>query len=53
MFFLSKDSVGDLMIRNIQLNHAGKYTCTVQTLMETLSASAEIIVRGKSVNSKN
>uniref|UniRef100_A0A8C6VDF9 Contactin 6 n=1 Tax=Naja naja TaxID=35670 RepID=A0A8C6VDF9_NAJNA len=40
------DSVGDLMIRNIQLNHAGKYTCTVQTLMDTLSASAEVIVRG-------
>ncbi|XP_034296428.1 contactin-6-like isoform X4 [Pantherophis guttatus] len=40
------DSVGDLMIRNIQLNHAGKYMCTVQTLMDTLSASAEIIVRG-------
>ncbi|XP_063148906.1 contactin-6 [Candoia aspera] len=40
------ESVGDLMIRNIQLNHSGKYTCTVQTSMDILSESAEIIVRG-------
>uniref|UniRef100_A0A8C6VAA4 Contactin 6 n=1 Tax=Naja naja TaxID=35670 RepID=A0A8C6VAA4_NAJNA len=46
MTHFERDSVGDLMIRNIQLNHAGKYTCTVQTLMDTLSASAEVIVRG-------
>ncbi|KAM6468634.1 contactin-6 isoform 2-T2 [Liasis olivaceus] len=40
------ESVGDLMIRNIQLKHSGKYTCTVQTSMDILSESAEIIVRG-------
>uniref|UniRef100_A0A2K6K4X3 Contactin 6 n=1 Tax=Rhinopithecus bieti TaxID=61621 RepID=A0A2K6K4X3_RHIBE len=40
------DSVGDLMIRNIQLNHSGKYLCTVQTTLESLSAVADIIVRG-------
>ncbi|XP_053159063.1 contactin-6 isoform X2 [Hemicordylus capensis] len=40
------ESVGDLMIRNIQLNHSGKYTCTVQTAMDILSETAEIIVRG-------
>uniref|UniRef100_A0A803SSH1 Contactin 6 n=1 Tax=Anolis carolinensis TaxID=28377 RepID=A0A803SSH1_ANOCA len=39
------ESVGDLMIRNIQLNHSGKYTCTVQTAMDILSETAEIIVR--------
>ncbi|KAF7250092.1 Contactin-6 [Varanus komodoensis] len=39
------ESVGDLMIRNIQLNHSGKYTCTVKTAMDILSETAEIIVR--------
>lgn len=37
------------MIRNIQLNHSGKYRCTVQTAMDNLSETAEIIVRGKSI----
>ncbi|XP_012510633.1 PREDICTED: contactin-6-like [Propithecus coquereli] len=41
-----EESVGDLMIRNIQLNHSGKYLCTVQTTLESLSAVADIIVRG-------
>nr|XP_023422333.1 contactin-6 [Cavia porcellus] len=40
------ESVGDLMIRNIQLSHSGKYLCTVQTTLESLSAVADIIVRG-------
>uniref|UniRef100_A0A8C2YNV9 Contactin 6 n=1 Tax=Chinchilla lanigera TaxID=34839 RepID=A0A8C2YNV9_CHILA len=40
------ESVGDLMIRNIQLSHSGKYLCTVQTTLERLSAVADIIVRG-------
>ncbi|KAM6169811.1 contactin-6 isoform 2-T2 [Rhynchocyon petersi] len=40
------ESVGDLMIRNIQLSHSGKYMCTVQTTLEILSAVADIIVRG-------
>uniref|UniRef100_A0A8C5KKF8 Contactin 6 n=1 Tax=Jaculus jaculus TaxID=51337 RepID=A0A8C5KKF8_JACJA len=40
------ESVGDLMIRNIQLSHSGKYLCTVQTALEHLSAMADIIVRG-------
>uniref|UniRef100_A0A8D1CFD6 Contactin 6 n=1 Tax=Sus scrofa TaxID=9823 RepID=A0A8D1CFD6_PIG len=39
------ESVGDLMIRNIQLNHSGKYLCTVKTTLENLSAVADIIVR--------
>ncbi|XP_074168309.1 contactin-6 isoform X2 [Rhinolophus sinicus] len=40
------ESVGDLMIRNIQLSHSGKYLCMVQTTLESLSAVADIIVRG-------
>lgn len=35
------------MIRNIQLSHSGKYLCTVQTTLESLSAVADIIVRGE------
>lgn len=45
--FCLQESVGDLMIRNIQLGHSGKYLCTVQTTLERLSAVADIIVRGE------
>uniref|UniRef100_H3AWY2 Contactin 4 n=1 Tax=Latimeria chalumnae TaxID=7897 RepID=H3AWY2_LATCH len=41
-----QDSAGDLMIRNIQLKHAGKYVCMVQTSVDMLSAAADLIVRG-------
>uniref|UniRef100_A0A7N4V5R7 Contactin 6 n=1 Tax=Sarcophilus harrisii TaxID=9305 RepID=A0A7N4V5R7_SARHA len=40
------ESVGDLMIREIQLNHSGKYVCMVETTLDNLSAVADIIVRG-------
>ncbi|EDL91468.1 contactin 4, isoform CRA_c [Rattus norvegicus] len=40
-----QDSAGDLMIRNIQLKHAGKYVCMVQTSVDKLSAAADLIVR--------
>ncbi|XP_066100838.1 LOW QUALITY PROTEIN: contactin-6 [Saccopteryx bilineata] len=40
------EATGDLMIRNIQLSHSGKYLCTVTTALESLSAAADIIVRG-------
>ncbi|XP_014001305.1 contactin-3 [Salmo salar] len=39
-------TAGDLMIRNIQLNHAGKYICVVDTDVESLSAVAILIVKG-------
>lgn len=42
-----QDSAGDLMIRNIQLQHAGKYVCVVQTSVDQLSAAAGLIVRGR------
>ncbi|XP_043406938.1 contactin-4 isoform X4 [Chelonia mydas] len=41
-----QDSAGDLMIRSIQLKHAGKYVCMVQTTVDKLSATADLIVRG-------
>lgn len=37
---------GDLMIRNIQLNHGGKYICVVDTDVERLSVSAILVVKG-------
>uniref|UniRef100_A0A3B3TX27 Contactin-4-like n=1 Tax=Poecilia latipinna TaxID=48699 RepID=A0A3B3TX27_9TELE len=37
---------GDLMVRNIQLRHSGKYVCMVHTDVDTLSAAADLIVRG-------
>uniref|UniRef100_A0A3P9PX63 Contactin 3b n=1 Tax=Poecilia reticulata TaxID=8081 RepID=A0A3P9PX63_POERE len=37
---------GDLMIRNIQLSHGGKYVCVVDTDVENLSTSAILVVKG-------
>ncbi|KAJ3587155.1 hypothetical protein NHX12_013545, partial [Muraenolepis orangiensis] len=38
-------SAGDLMIRNVDLNHAGKYICVVDTDVESLSAVAVLVVK--------
>lgn len=35
------------MIRNIQLKHAGKYTCAVQTKVDSVSIATDVVVRGK------
>ncbi|XP_074951729.1 contactin-6-like isoform X4 [Phalacrocorax aristotelis] len=43
---IGRESVGDLMIRNIQLHHSGKYVCMVQTTLDSQSATVDIIVRG-------
>uniref|UniRef100_A0A8C0VHZ9 Contactin 6 n=1 Tax=Cyanistes caeruleus TaxID=156563 RepID=A0A8C0VHZ9_CYACU len=43
---IGRESAGDLMIRNIQLHHSGKYVCMVQTSLDSQSAAADIIVRG-------
>ncbi|KAJ8257784.1 hypothetical protein GJAV_G00189650, partial [Gymnothorax javanicus] len=42
----TKESIGDLVIVNGQLRHAGKYTCTAQTVVDSTSASARLVVRG-------
>ncbi|MED6290336.1 Contactin-3 [Characodon lateralis] len=39
-------SAGDIMIRNIQLSHAGKYTCAVQTKVDSVSIATDVVVRG-------
>uniref|UniRef100_A0A452H472 Contactin-1 n=1 Tax=Gopherus agassizii TaxID=38772 RepID=A0A452H472_9SAUR len=37
---------GEMRIKNVQLQHAGRYTCTAQTIVDNSSASADLIVRG-------
>ncbi|XP_066559318.1 contactin-2 isoform X2 [Amia ocellicauda] len=41
-----KETVGDLTIVNGQLGHAGTYMCTAQTVVDSASASAKLVVRG-------
>lgn len=45
--FFQQSSSGDLMIRNIQLKHSGKYVCMVQTGVDSVSSAADLIVRGR------
>ncbi|KAM9807942.1 contactin-1a [Neosynchiropus ocellatus] len=37
---------GELLIKNAELKHAGKYTCTAQTIVDNATASANLVVRG-------
>lgn len=46
-FLLWQRSAGDIMIRNIQPKHAGKYTCAVQTKVDSVSIATDVVVRGK------
>uniref|UniRef100_A0A8C1JFJ8 Contactin 2 n=1 Tax=Cyprinus carpio TaxID=7962 RepID=A0A8C1JFJ8_CYPCA len=39
-------TIGDLLIVNGQLSHAGTYTCTAQTVVDSAVASAKLVVRG-------
>lgn len=39
-------SNGELLIKNVQLKHAGQYTCTAQTPVDNVTASASLVVRG-------
>uniref|UniRef100_A0A670JG64 Contactin-3 n=1 Tax=Podarcis muralis TaxID=64176 RepID=A0A670JG64_PODMU len=41
-----RSASGDLMIRNIQLKHSGKYVCMVKTEVDSVSSAADLIVRG-------
>ncbi|KAG9490214.1 contactin-1 isoform X2 [Eleutherodactylus coqui] len=36
----------ELIIRNVQLKHAGRYTCTAQSIVDNSTASADLVVRG-------
>lgn len=41
-------SSGELLIKDAQLKHAGCYTCTAQTPVDNVTASACLVVRGES-----
>ncbi len=40
-------SSSELVISNTQLRHAGRYSCTAQTPVDNITASAELVVRGQ------
>lgn len=40
-------SNGALLIKNAELKHAGRYTCTAQTPIDNATASAHLVVRGE------
>ncbi|XP_049626577.1 contactin-2 isoform X2 [Suncus etruscus] len=42
----SKETVGDLTLLNAQLRHGGKYTCTAQTVVDSVSKEATVLIRG-------
>uniref|UniRef100_A0A674NRD4 Contactin-5 n=1 Tax=Takifugu rubripes TaxID=31033 RepID=A0A674NRD4_TAKRU len=44
--YIQTSSTVDLMIRNILLRHAGRYGCRAQTSADTVTAEAELLVRG-------
>ena len=47
-FVQNGSSYGELLIKNVQLKHAGRYTCTAQTPVDNVTASAHLVVRGES-----
>lgn len=43
---LNGSSNGELLIKNVQLRHAGNYSCTAQTPVDNVTVSAYLLVRG-------
>lgn len=43
----SEDGVGDLRIKNVQIWHEGRYTCTAQTVVDNDTAYCDLKVVGK------
>lgn len=43
------ESSGDLLIKNVQVKHAGRYSCTVQTIVDNATAEADVFVKGSYV----
>uniref|UniRef100_A0A8B9L3H4 Contactin 1b n=1 Tax=Astyanax mexicanus TaxID=7994 RepID=A0A8B9L3H4_ASTMX len=44
---LGEENSGNLLIKNIQVAHAGEYSCTAQTIVDNVTASANIFVIGR------
>ncbi|XP_006834152.1 PREDICTED: contactin-2 [Chrysochloris asiatica] len=42
----AKETIGDLTILNAQLHHGGKYTCMAQTVVDSASKEATVLIRG-------
>ncbi|XP_016130329.1 contactin-1-like [Sinocyclocheilus grahami] len=40
------ENSGDLLIKNIQVRHAGRYSCTAQTIVDNATAEADVSVKG-------
>lgn len=43
----SEDGTGDLRIKNVQIWHEGRYTCTAQTVVDNDTAYADLKVVGR------
>ncbi|XP_053572700.1 contactin-1 [Bombina bombina] len=43
---IKNEAGSELVIKNVLLKHAGRYTCTAQTIVDNSSASADLVVRG-------
>ena len=41
-----REDSGELKIMNVQLRHEGRYTCTAQTVVDNVTASADLKVKG-------
>ncbi|KAM4676290.1 contactin-1 [Discoglossus pictus] len=43
---MRNEAGSELFIKNVLLKHAGRYTCTAQTIVDNSSSSADLVVRG-------
>uniref|UniRef100_UPI001EAEA587 contactin-1-like n=1 Tax=Oncorhynchus gorbuscha TaxID=8017 RepID=UPI001EAEA587 len=43
---MDREDSGELKIMNVQLRHEGRYTCTAQTVVDNVTASADLKVKG-------
>lgn len=46
VFLQGNEHSGDLLIKNIQVRHAGHYICTAQTIVDNATAEADVFVKG-------
>uniref|UniRef100_A0A8C1ZAM1 Contactin 1b n=1 Tax=Cyprinus carpio TaxID=7962 RepID=A0A8C1ZAM1_CYPCA len=46
VFLQGHENRGDLLIKNIQVRHAGHYSCTAQTIVDNATAEADVSVKG-------
>ncbi|KAJ8008778.1 hypothetical protein DPEC_G00081950 [Dallia pectoralis] len=44
---MDRENSGELKIMNVQLRHEGRYTCTAQTVVDNVTASADLTIKGR------